>query len=381
MRGPAPETSHLRPMQTTPPTDRPSRFPLLFEVLVWLLYVGLYRYDHYVEEAARHYAHERSNFPFPQLILFAGLATVYVLPWYRLLLPALLRQRRYGLLAAGSLVYLWWGIKLSTWLAAALLGPVAAPPVLVGFYHSYQPDWHQLLQLRQPHLSLLLTDALAFGCVAFGRFAFENEQHRRLIERDHAALQLTQLRAQLQPHFLFNTLNSIYGLSLAGSPDTPRFILLLSELMRYVLYDSGRDAIALPEEVAFLENYFEMEQRKYPGARIVLRIEGDVAGRQVPPLLLLPLVENSFKHGRHHFSDQASVEATLTATPGQLHFVIENDRLPALAAAPALPSQGRSGGIGLANIRQRLALYYPHAHELRLSEPNGRYRAELTLRT
>ena len=369
-------------MQTTPPTDRSSRFPLIFELLVWVLYVGLYKYNYYMEQATDRYTYtERANFPFPQLMLFAGLATAYVLPWYRLLLPALLRRRRYGLLAAGSLVYLWWGIKLSTWLAAALLGPLAVPPVLAGFYHSYQPDWPQLLRLRQPHLHLLLPDALAFGCVAFGRFAFEHEQHRRLIERDHAALQLTQLRSQLQPHFLFNTLNSIYGLSLAGSPETPRFILLLSELMRYVLYDSGKDAIALADEVAFLENYFEMEQRKYPGAHIALRIEGELAGRQMPPLLLLPLVENSFKHGRHHFSDQASVEATLTATPGQLRFVIENDQLPALATSPAPPTQGRSGGIGLVNIRQRLALYYPHAHELRLSEPNGRYRAELTLRT
>ena len=368
-------------MQSSPPADRPSRFPLVFELMVWGLYVGLYKYSFYLDEAARLQEPAHANFPYPQLILFALLATLYVLPWYRGLVPALLRQRRYGLLVLASLLYLWFGIKLNTWLAAAAFAPVAAPPLLVGFYQLHLPDWHHLLQLRQPYLQQLFADALAFSCVAFGRFAFENEQRRRLIERDHAALQLTQLRSQLQPHFLFNTLNSIYGLSLAGSPETPRFILLLSELMRYVLYDSGRDSIALHEEVAFLENYFEMEQRKYPGAHIVLTIQGDVAGHQVPPLLLLPLVENSFKHGRHHFSDKASVEATLTATPGQLHFAIENDRLPELAAPPAPPTQGRSGGIGLANIRQRLALYYPHAHELRLSEPDGRYRAELTLRT
>jgi LytS/YehU family sensor histidine kinase len=189
-------------------------------------------------------------------------------------------------------------------------------------------------------------------------------------------LQLEQLKAQLQPHFLFNTLNSIYGLSLAGSPETPRFILLLSELMRYVLYDSGRERIALAEEITFLENYFEMEQRKYAGASITFTAAGAAgAALQVPPLLLLPLVENSFKHGRHHFSDDASVAATLTATPGQLHFVIENDLLP--AAPPAAPR--RSGGIGLVNIRQRLNLYYPNAHELLLTEHEGRYRAELTL--
>ncbi len=210
--------------------------------------------------------------------------------------------------------------------------------------------------------------------MAFVRIAFEQEYRRRHLEKDHLALQMEQLKAQLQPHFLFNTLNSIYGLSLAGSPETPRFILLLSELMRYVLYDSGKAQIPLPEEVEFLENYFELEQRKYAGARVEFRAVGDTAGVLVPPLLL-PLVENSFKHGRHHFSDAATVQATLTATPGRLHFLIENDLLP---EAPA-SSPKRSGGIGLQNIRQRLQLYYPNAHELRLTEHHGRYCAELTL--
>ena len=365
-------------MQATLPPNRPSRFPLLFEILVWALYVGLYKYSFYLAEAAHQHRPAPANFPYPQLMLFALLATLYVLPWYRWLVPRLLRQRRYALLSVSSLLYLWWGIKLNSWLAGLLFSPMAVPPELVDFYHFYAAlTPAQLLGVQNPVLALLLTDMLAFGCVAFVRVAFEQEMRRRLLERDHLALQLAQLKSQLQPHFLFNTLNSIYGLNLAGSPETPRFILLLSELMRYVLYDSGKEYIALPEEITFLENYFEMEQRKYAGARIKLTTTGEVAGLQVPPLLLLPLVENSFKHGRHHFSDKANVEAVLTATPGRLHFVIENDMLPE-APAPA-PGSKRSGGIGLVNIRQRLQLYYPNAHELVLSEQDGRYRAELTL--
>ena len=363
-------------MQAPSPTDRPSRFPLIFEILMWVLYVGLYKYSFYLDEAAALQPPVRMAPPYLQLIPFALLATLYVLPYYRWLVPRLLRQRHYALLVVSSLLYLWWGIRVNTWLAAWLFGPVAAQPALADFYQYYFVDWHRLFQRRQPHLQLLFTDALAFGCVAFAQFAFANEQRRRLLERDHLALQLNQLKSQLQPHFLFNTLNSIYGLSLAGSPETPRFILLLSELMRYVLYDSGRDYIALAEEVTFLENYFEMEQRKYAGASIELRTAGDLAGWQVPPLLLLPLVENSFKHGRHHFSDKARVVGTLTAAPGKLHFVLENDMLPEI---PVAAGPRRSGGIGLVNIRQRLNLYYPSAHELVLTERDGRYRAELTL--
>ncbi|MDF7812793.1 sensor histidine kinase [Hymenobacter sp. YC55] len=361
-------------MQTTS-ADRPSRFPFVFEILIWGLYVGLYKYDVYME-AVRPKPTAQANFPYPQLILFALLATLYVLPYYRGLVPLLIRQRRYALLGVGSVLYMWWGIKLNVAVASWLFQFMANPPLLADFYHhTYTEAAAQLLALRNTYIGLLFTDLLAFSCVAFVRLAFEQEYRRRHLEKDHLALQLEQLKSQLQPHFLFNTLNSIYGLSLVNSPETPRFILLLSELMRYVLYDSGKEYIGLPEEVEFLENYFEMEQRKYPGAHIQLTTIGSTTGTQVPPLLLLPLVENSFKHGRHHYSDQASVHATLSSQPGRLHFLIENDMLP---AAPATTTK-RSGGIGLQNIRQRLNLYYPGTHELHLTEHAGRYRAELTL--
>jgi hypothetical protein len=363
-------------------TARPSRFPLVFELLVWALYVGMYKYDHYMESFTRTHKADNLYFPYPQLILFALAITLYVVPYYRWLLPTLLRRRRYALpVALVAVVYVWWGTKLNIVLAASTFSHLAAPPALAGLYQQlYVANTASLAALGLPHstvnmLSLLFTDVLAFSCVGFVRVAFEQET-RRQIEKEHATLQLEQLKAQLQPHFLFNTLNSIYGLSLAGSPDTPRFILLLSELMRYVLYDSGKERVELADEVTFMQNYFELEQRKYEGTSIRFEASGaGLAGQQVPPLLWLPLVENSFKHGRHHFSDDASVAATLTATPGQLRFLIENDMLP--APPPAAPR--RSGGIGLANIKRRLQLYYPSAHTLTLTEDAGRYRAELIL--
>ena len=363
-----------------PDTARPSRFPFVFETLVWVGYVGNYKYNSYLEQAAQRQRPEQANFPYPQLIFFAFVATLYVVPYYRWLLPTVLKRRRYAVpLAAGAVLYLWWGIKVATTLTAGAFQFLAVPPVLTSVYQ----EWYQLgiallpTPKAGPYLSLLLTDVLAFSCVGFVRVAFDQETRRRQVEYDLLTLQLDQLKAQMQPHFLFNTLNSIYSLSLVGSPDTPRFILLLSELMRYVLYDSGKDLIALPEEITFLEHYFELEQRKYVGASIKFTASGSELGRlRVPPLLLLPLVENSFKHGRHHFTDAASVVATLTAAPGGLvQFIIENDRLP---ESPPTP-QRRSGGIGLQNLRQRLALYYPGRHTLQFTEQAGRYRAELTL--
>ena len=343
---------------------RPNRFPLIFEALMWVVYVGLYKYAACVNLVPDHLL-LRQNFPYPHLSVYAVLVTLYVLPYYRWLVPLALRRRQYILLLVITLPYFW-------------LVPHAEFVALNKLFHFLAKQGFSSLNdlPRYWSLDLPTTDLIAFSCVAFVRYAFENEARRHQIEKDHAALQLEQLKAQLQPHFLFNTLNSIYGLSLAGSPETPRFILLLSELMRYVLYDSGKEYIALPEEVTFLANYFEMEQRKYAGARIRFAAGGPaLAALQVPPLLLLPLVENSFKHGRHHLADGASVEATLTAEAGALRFVIENDMLP----SPPPASPRRSGGIGLQNIKQRLDLYYPGRHALRLTQHAGRYRAELTL--
>ncbi|OUJ72796.1 sensor histidine kinase [Hymenobacter crusticola] len=365
------------PSRTALPAAPPSRFPLVFEGLMWVLYVGLYKYSRLMEGTALGRRSLHAAFLHPQLILFALAATLYIVPYYRVLVPVLLRRRRYLLLGISAMVYLWWGIKLNMVLAHGLFQHVASPPQLAEFYHAgYVEATSQLLTRTQPYLSPLFIDLLTFSCVAFVRLAFQQEAQRHRVEKEHLALQMEQLKAQLQPHFLFNTLNSIYGLSLAGSSDTPRFILLLSELMRYVLYDSGKATVPLAEEVTFLENYFELEQRKYPNASIrFATLDSSTSPLQVPPLLLLPLVENSFKHGLHHHSDRARVEATLTTTPGQLCFTIENDMLP---EAPTTLAP-RSGGIGLQNIRQRLQVYYPSAHALQLSQQQGRYRAQLIL--
>ncbi|MFD1870977.1 sensor histidine kinase [Hymenobacter bucti] len=346
-------------------TVRPSRFPLVFEALIWVIYVGLYKYSACVNQVPGHPV-GHPNFPYPHLCVYAFLITLYAIPYYRWLMPQLLQRRRYWLLLLLTLLYFWQVPNLETGLVIKLFRYLAS--------HGFNSL--STLPRYWGSLDLPTTDLIAFSCVAFVRVAFESETRRRQIEKEHAALQLEQLKAQLQPHFLFNTLNSIYGLSLAGSPETPRFILLLSELMRYVLYDSGKEYIKLADEVTFLKNYFELEQRKYEGASIRFTASGaDLGARQVPPLLWLPLVENSFKHGRHHFSDDASVEATLTAAAGTLRFVVENDMLP--SPPPATPR--RSGGIGLENIKRRLQLYYPGTHELHLTEHAGRYRAELIL--
>lgn len=349
-------------------------FPFVFEVLVWIIYVCLYKYAYYIDLLKAPFPGQ-TNFPYPQLILYSVGISLYLIPYYRLLVPGLLTKKRYGLLCMATIVYFTYASKLSNITVDWLFWKMNTIEALSGFYKSQLSSSLQKgkIWLGGWNLNMLFTDLIAFSCIAFVRYAFENEARRHQLEKDNLTLQLNMLKTQLQPHFLFNTLNSIYALSLSGSAETPRLILLLSEMMRYVLYECNKEYIALPEEIAFLNNYFEMEQKKYPAADIQFTTQLSGKDIMVPPLLFQPLIENSFKHGKHRFQDNSIVYATLTAGKNEIYFAIENDVLTHQL------QQKKPGGIGLANIRQRLHLYYPGKHTLLTTEQDGRYKALLTL--
>jgi LytS/YehU family sensor histidine kinase len=238
---------------------------------------------------------------------------------------------------------------------------------------------HQFFKREQYHFymdwDLIMTDSIAFLCIAFSRFSYTNEQLRHKIETDHLQLQLSQLKAQLQPHFLFNTLNSLYGMSLSGSKETPRFILLLSQMMQYILYDCNNEVVSLKEELAFLQGYFEIEQKKFPAAKIELKVPEYIPDVNIPPLLFLPLVENSFKHGLHKLEDHAGVYAKISMEKNTLYFSIENECLPITA-----PDSKTRGGIGLSNINKRLRLYYPDRFTLSIVETEQKYVVNLSIK-
>ncbi len=163
-------------------------------------------------------------------------------------------------------------------------------------------------------------------------------------------------------------------MSLSGGKDTPRFILLLSQMMQYILYDCDKEETDLMDEVVFLKGYFELEQKKFPDASIIFEVAEALPPTKIPPLLFLPLVENSFKHGRHKLENEAMVKAKLYVKDQKLIFSIENDALPVANV------QHKKGGIGLANIKKRLELYYPERSKLTLTNKGHQFMAELTLK-
>jgi sensor histidine kinase YesM len=333
---------------------------------MWLFYVAIYKYSYHLEYSTA-LDGPSNGFPYIEFCLYDILTTLYVIPYFWMILPKLLDRKSYGWLIPLTIVYFIVGATISKMTVAWVFLLFTEPKIS-----------HQYFNFYVHHLgvgwNLILTDLLAFSCIALSRVSYENIQKRHQVEKDHLHLQLNELKSQLQPHFLFNTLNSLYGMSLTGGKDTPRYILLLSQMMQYILYDCDKEEADLLDEVVFLKGYFELEQKKFPDASITFSVAESLPPTKIPPLLFLPLVENSFKHGRHKLENEAVVRAKLYVKDQQLVFSIENDAFPGESV------QNKKGGIGLANIKKRLELYYPKMSELILTNKGNRFVAELTLK-
>ncbi|GAB2956444.1 hypothetical protein GCM10027048_23120 [Hymenobacter coalescens] len=207
----------------------------------------------------------------------------------------------------------------------------------------------------------------------------EAERQRQELEKQHLAAELSLLKAQINPHFLFNTLNNIYSLASADDVDAPaaNAVLQLADLMRYLLYESATDTVPLRKEVAHLQNFLSLHLLRLPGhdpERLRFQVAPELAESNIPvaPMLLLPLVENAFKHGdltaRPHV-----VELGLAGSPEQLTFSVRNRR-----RAPR-PGPPQPGGVGLTNLRRRLQLLYPGRHALHVDDSADYYHVTLTL--
>ncbi len=210
-------------------------------------------------------------------------------------------------------------------------------------------------------------------------------QHR--LEKEKLTVELQLLRSQLHPHFLFNTLNSLYALTLERSKEAPDAVLQLSSLLRYILYECEAPLVPLSKEIESIRHYIQLEQMRF-GDRleVSLRFTGDLADRSIAPLLFLPFVENSIKHGIGEQLDKSWISLHLHVEGQTLSFKIINSRDPQEAAHPpeaAGPRTAalspRSSGLGLANVRRRLDLLYPDHHTLKLIPDEDTFTVILTI--
>jgi hypothetical protein len=201
-------------------------------------------------------------------------------------------------------------------------------------------------------------------------------RHQRVkqeLETKTMQQELNFLRTQINPHFLFNTLNNLYALTLKKSDAAPEMVIKLSELMRYMLYECNEKSVPLSKEIAFLRNYLDLERlRLGANADIYLEIKGEVTNQEIAPLLFTSFLENAFKHGLNSSIAGGYVHLNLDVNQYQLHLEIENSK-------PDYLPISKVGGIGLSNTKRRLELLYPKRHQLILEDTNQKFVVHLTL--
>jgi len=205
---------------------------------------------------------------------------------------------------------------------------------------------------------------------------FIHQSEKMELQTQTMQSELKFLRSQINPHFLFNTLNNLYALTLKKSEDAPEIVLKLSEMMRYMLYECNERKVPLYKEVTYMKNYLDLERlRQHKMIDIKFNLTGDVTDQRIAPLLLIPFIENSFKHGLSNEIDHGFVNINLNIEGNQLIFEIQNSK------GPSQPRQThrKSGGIGLVNVKRRLNLIYNEDYRLEIKNDPNDYKVKLNL--
>lgn len=191
---------------------------------------------------------------------------------------------------------------------------------------------------------------------------FINTLKRETLEKQAMQAELSYLKSQINPHFLFNTLNNIHTLAYKNSPLTAEAIMRLSSLMRYMLYDSNAQTVPVSREIDYLQDFINLQQLRYQqGPLVDLAVAGDVENCFVAPLLFIHLLENAYKHSPAALAE-GDIKIRIKVQGSSLSFSIQN---PIGRKKPA--DVHEPGGIGLANLRKRLQLLYPDQHQLSVS--------------
>jgi two-component system, LytTR family, sensor kinase len=255
------------------------------------------------------------------------------------------------------------------------------------FYYIYFPELYK----GQPFLSWeLVSHYFGYLWIAFSATVIKlikiwlkkNKEAQQANEEKYQAelklkeAELKLLKAQVHPHFLFNTLNNLYGLTLEASKKAPEVVLKLSALLDYMLYKCNTKTVLLNNEIEHLKNYIDLEKLRYDDElEIIFNHHGNIGNIQIAPLLLIPFVENSFKHGVNNSQEKPWIKIDLKTENEELIFKIENSK----NREKIIDSIGYTDGIGLKNVKQRLDLSYKDHYLLDINEDENIFSVKLVI--
>lgn len=207
------------------------------------------------------------------------------------------------------------------------------------------------------------------------------EEHKRVtdLEKSQLETELLFLKSQISPHFFFNTLNNIYSLSVEKSNKTPKIILKLSELMRYMLYETQSKKQSLENEILCIQNYLDLERIRHDERlEVNMYISGDIQDKEISPMLLLTFIENSFKHGANKNVGNVKIDINFKIKEDYLYFSVSN---PMPTVTNHVDKLNKSSGIGIENVKKRLELgYNKNDYKLSIKNKNNIFVVKLKIK-
>jgi two-component system sensor histidine kinase AlgZ len=287
---------------------------------------------------------------------------IYSYPVSYIAIPKLLLKGKF-LAFLGSIIF--W-LVVGWYLSVYFLRYISAPVLdLMDMPHGDDYAWQCFL--------CVVTTTACFSALSLVKQWLLKQKEFLQAEQEKITAQLQLLKAQLHPHFLFNTLNNIYSFALENSPKTPELILKLSSLLSYILYDCKAEEVLLEKELEIMRNYIDLEKERY-GNRIDVswNVEGAVLDKYIAPLLLLPFLENAFKHGTSEQIEKSWLSVDISVKQDVLRCKIANSK------NEYVPNS--DNGIGIFNVKKRLEFIYAGKHELKINDEGNFFVVSMLIR-
>ncbi len=296
---------------------------------------------------------------------------------YTLLYVIILRftlQKKWGYVVSGTLILYAVVSVMAFGITEIAVVPLRA---VLGFPRVWNTFYSSLMTSLSGGSAIL---GFAVG-IKLLKLWYEKQRDNQVLTQKNLESELSSLKAQIHPHFLFNTLNSLYALTLQASPDAPEAVLRLSDMLRTMLYDGAQPRIPLRTELDLISNYIELERLRF-GSRVEISLawnNADTDDVLIAPFVLLPFVENAFKHGVSTTSDTAWISLETSVKSNVLTFRIVNSKQECFHENTAPAAQAIASGLGLANVRKRLELLYGDRFSLRINDEGETFVVALTL--
>ena len=324
---------------------------LLYWILAWFFLNLLFGYGELWNRLSLWYS-------FVILLITAGVTYWIIL----FLVPRYLFKSRYGLF----LIYLLFTIIVSLDLELITV-------MLFFIYGKFQVLIYNTRDIYSLLAGTYFIVFLSAG-IKLTEYWFNEQQRKQTAIKEKVETELKLLKSQIHPHFLFNTLNNIYALALQKSDQAPDAIIKLSELLDYLIYHGENEQVPLLKEIELIDHYIELEKLRY-GDRLQASFKktGDPDKVTIAPVMLLPFVENAFKHGISQSRKNVWLKIHLEISDRSINFHIENSK-PGITAKVSTP-----GGIGLENLKRRLAILYENRYSLEILDKEDIYSVRLNL--